>query len=52
MKVKYIIRREYTENVRRKSFIISTLLVPVLTLVFFVVPVLWSLGWRWKLRAA
>jgi ABC-2 type transport system permease protein len=43
MKVKYIIRREYTENVRRKSFIISTLLVPVLMLVFFVVPVLFAL---------
>ncbi len=43
MKVKFIIRREYTENVRRKSFIVSTLLVPVLMLVFFVVPVLFAL---------
>lgn len=43
MKVRHIIRREYTENVRRKSFIISTLLVPVLMLVFFVVPVLFAL---------
>ena len=43
MKVGHIIRREYTENVRRKSFIISTLLVPILMLVFFVVPVLFAL---------
>ena len=43
MKVKHIIRREYTENVRRKSFIISTLLVPILMMVFFVVPVLFAL---------
>jgi ABC-2 type transport system permease protein len=37
-----IIRREYVEIVRRKSFIISTVLVPVLMLVFVVVPVLLS----------
>jgi ABC-2 type transport system permease protein len=42
MKVKHIIRREYLENVRRRSLIISTLLVPVLMAVFFVVPVLFA----------
>lgn len=43
MKVLHIIRREYTENVRRKAFIVSTLLVPVLMVVFFVVPVLFAI---------
>jgi len=42
MKVLHIIRREYSENVRRKAFIVSTLLVPVLMMVFFVVPVLFA----------
>ena len=42
MKTARIIRREYIEIVRRKSFIISTLLVPVLMLVFVVVPILFS----------
>jgi ABC-2 type transport system permease protein len=42
VKITHIIRREYVEHVRRKSFIISTLLVPVLMLVFFVVPVLFA----------
>jgi ABC-2 type transport system permease protein len=42
MKVKYIIRREYTENVRRKSFIISTLLVPVVMLLLFGVQVFFA----------
>ncbi len=37
MKVNHIIRREYTENVRRKSFIVSTLLVPVVMMVVLVV---------------
>jgi ABC-2 type transport system permease protein len=40
MKVQHVIRREYLENVRRKSFVISTLLVPVLMATFFVLPVL------------
>ncbi|HEX5132134.1 MAG TPA: ABC transporter permease [Candidatus Krumholzibacteria bacterium] len=42
MKVQHIIRREFLEYVRRRSFIVSTLLVPVLMLVFFVVPVLFA----------
>jgi ABC-2 type transport system permease protein len=41
-KVRYIIRREYAANVKRKSFVISTILVPVLMAAFFVVPVLFS----------
>jgi len=40
MKVAYIIRREYLENVRRKSFMVSTILVPLLMAAFFVLPVL------------
>ncbi len=42
MKVRHIIRREYLANVRRKSFIVSTILVPVLMLAFFVIPVLFA----------
>jgi ABC-2 type transport system permease protein len=40
MKVTYIIRREYLENVRRRSFMVSTILVPLLMAAFFVLPVL------------
>ncbi len=43
MKVQHIIRREYLENVRRKSFVVSTLLVPVIMAAFFVLPVVFAL---------
>lgn len=43
MKVQHIIRREYLENVRRKSFIVSTMLVPLLMTAFFVLPLLFAL---------
>jgi ABC-2 type transport system permease protein len=43
MKVQHIIRREYLENVRRKSFMVSTLLVPVIMAAFFVLPVVFAL---------
>lgn len=43
MKVQHIIRREYLENVRRKSFIVSTVLVPLLMTAFFVLPLLFAL---------
>jgi ABC-2 type transport system permease protein len=43
MKVLHVIRREYVENVRRRSFIVSTLLVPVLMAAFFVLPLLLAL---------
>jgi ABC-2 type transport system permease protein len=43
MKVLHVIRREYVENVRRRSFIVSTLLVPVVMTAFFVLPLLLSL---------
>lgn len=43
MKVVRVIRREYVENVRRKSFVVSTLLVPVLMAAFFVLPLLLAL---------
>lgn len=43
MKVQHIIRREYLENVRRKSFIVSTILVPLLMTAFFVLPLLFAL---------
>jgi ABC-2 type transport system permease protein len=36
----YVIKREYLENVRKKSFLISTFLVPVLMLAFTFVPML------------
>jgi ABC-2 type transport system permease protein len=43
MKVLHVIRREYVENVRRRSFIVSTLLVPVVMAAFFVLPLLLAL---------
>lgn len=43
MKALHVIRREYVENVRRRSFIVSTLLVPVLMAAFFVLPLLLAL---------
>jgi ABC-2 type transport system permease protein len=42
MKALYVIRREYTENVRRKSFIITTILVPIFMSMFFVLPVMFA----------
>jgi ABC-2 type transport system permease protein len=43
MKAHHVIRREYVENVRRKSFIITTVLAPVIMAAFFAVPVLFAL---------
>jgi len=43
MKAIHVIRREYVENVRRKSFIVTTIVVPVLMAAFFVIPVLFAL---------
>jgi len=40
MKALHIIRREYLENARRKSFIISTILAPVLLVVLYAIPLL------------
>ncbi len=40
MKWRTVIEREYLAQVRRKSFIVSTILVPVLMAVFFVLPVI------------
>ncbi|HEX6791106.1 MAG TPA: ABC transporter permease [Candidatus Krumholzibacteria bacterium] len=40
MKALTVIRREYFTNVRRRSFIISTILVPVLMSLFFGMPVM------------
>ncbi|HKW13809.1 MAG TPA: ABC transporter permease [Candidatus Krumholzibacteria bacterium] len=38
MKTKYVIRREYTEAIRRKSFIITTFVLPAVFSLFFVIP--------------
>src|SRR5262245_35670877 len=43
MKVQHVIRREYLENVRRKSFMVSTILVPLLMGAFFVLPIVFAL---------
>lgn len=43
MKALKVIRREYLENVRRKSFMISTIVVPLLMSLFFVLPVMFSM---------
>ncbi len=42
MKVHHVIRREYVENVRRKSFVLSTILVPLIMGAFFVLPVVFG----------
>jgi ABC-2 type transport system permease protein len=42
MKAFHVIRREYIENVRRRSFVISTILVPLLMAAFFVLPLLFA----------
>ena len=36
----HVIRREYTEHVRKKSFLITTVLVPIFMLAFLFVPIL------------
>ncbi|HET6348208.1 MAG TPA: ABC transporter permease [Candidatus Krumholzibacteria bacterium] len=43
MKAMYVIRREYTENVRRKSFIVTTILVPLFMAALIVLPVTFAL---------
>ncbi len=43
MRARHVIRREYLENVRRKSFIVSTILVPILMATLFVLPVVLAL---------
>lgn len=42
MKAMYVIRREYVENIRRKSFIVTTFVVPIVMSMFFVLPVLFA----------
>lgn len=42
MKAGYVIRREYTEAVRRKAFMITTVVVPIVMSLFFVLPVLFA----------
>jgi ABC-2 type transport system permease protein len=39
MKATHVMRREYRESVRKKSFIVSTILVPVFMLAFFIIPI-------------
>lgn len=41
-KVTHIIRREYLANVRRRSFVISTILVPIIMAAFFVIPMMFA----------
>jgi ABC-2 type transport system permease protein len=43
MKALYVIRREYVENVRRRSFIVSTITVPLIMSLFFALPVMLAL---------
>jgi len=43
MNALHIIRREYNEHVRKKSFVIGTILVPIFMLAFLVVPILLAL---------
>ncbi len=42
MKAGHVIRREFTEAVRRKSFMITTVVVPIVMSLFFVLPVLFA----------
>jgi len=43
MKAMHVIRREYVENVRRRSFMITTIVVPLLMSLFFVLPVMFAM---------
>ena len=40
MKAPLIIRREYMENIRKKSFLVSTIVAPILMLAIYAIPVL------------
>ncbi|MFQ5512322.1 MAG: ABC transporter permease [Candidatus Krumholzibacteriia bacterium] len=40
MKAHLIMKREYMENIRKKSFLISTIVAPILMLVIYAIPVL------------
>lgn len=40
MKVLHVIKREYLENVRKKAFIISTILAPIILVGFYSLPIL------------
>ncbi len=40
MKAHLIIKREYVENIRKKSFLISTIVAPILMLLIYSIPVL------------
>jgi ABC-2 type transport system permease protein len=40
MKTKHVIRREYFEAIRRKAFIITTFVLPIVMSMFFVIPAL------------
>jgi len=42
MKAMHVIRREYVEGIRRKSFIVTTVVLPLVMSMFFVLPVLFS----------
>ena len=42
MKAGYVIRREYIESIRRKAFMITTVVVPIVMSLFFVLPVLFA----------
>jgi ABC-2 type transport system permease protein len=43
MRAMHVIRREYVENVRRKSFIVTTFVVPIVMSMFFVLPVMFAM---------
>jgi ABC-2 type transport system permease protein len=43
MKAFHVIRREYMENVRKKSFVISTILVPIMLLAVTFIPIVITL---------
>ena len=42
MKAGYVIRREYTEAIRRKAFMITTFVVPIVMSMFLVLPVMFA----------
>ena len=42
MKAVFVMRREYTEAIRRKAFIITTFVVPIVMASFLVLPVLFA----------
>ena len=48
-KISVIIKREYVTRVRKKSFIIMTILAPLLMAAIFIVPTVLMMNQKWRI---